>query len=116
MGKPRRWRVALVLRIQFFDGDAVKPKRNIWIPLPLLFLLAFALDVFVYVSVHAASIVLPAFGKKRWKDSLERLLPLLRAITRIFFLTRLSFGVMRYGNALEFRVVDGESGFILSAS
>ena len=114
MGKPRRWRVALVLRIQFFDGDTVKPKRNISIPIPLLFLLAFALDVFVYVSVHAASIVLPAFGQKRWRKSLERPLPLLRAITRIFFLTRLSFGVMRYGNALELRAVGGASGIVVS--
>lgn len=114
MGKPPRWRVALVLRVQFFDGDAAKPKRTIWVPLPLLFLLALCLDVFVYVSVHVASIVIPAFGKKRWRKSLERPLPLLRAATRIFFLTRLSYGVMRYGNALEFRVVDGASGIVVS--
>jgi hypothetical protein len=114
MGKPPRWRVALVLRVQFFDGDAVKPKRNIWIPLPLLFLLAFGVDVFACVVVHMASIVLPAFGKKRRRKLLERPLPLLRAATRIFFLTRLSYGVMRYGNALEFRVVDGASGIVVS--
>ena len=107
--------VALVLRIRFLEGDAVKPKQNIRIPLLLLFLLALALDVFVCIVVHVASIVLPAFGKKRWRKSLERSLPLLRATTRIFFLTRLSYGVLRYGNALEFRVVDGGSGIIISA-
>ena len=116
MGKPRRWRVALVLRIQFLNADAAKPKRTIWLPLPLLFLLALCLDVFVCVVVHMASIVIPAFGKRRWSGALKRPLALLRAVTRIFILTRLSYGVLRYGNSLEFRVVDGETGFILSAS
>ena len=37
----------------FLDGCS----QNIWIPLPLLFLLAFALDMFACVSVHVASIV-----------------------------------------------------------
>ena len=37
--------VALVLRIQFLEGNTAKPKRNIRIPLPLLVLLAIALDV-----------------------------------------------------------------------
>ena len=68
MSRLSRRRVALVLRVRILNGDAVKPERNIWIPLPLLFLLAFALDMFACVSVHVASIVLPAFGKKRWRD------------------------------------------------
>ena len=115
MSRSSRRRVALVLRICILDGDAVKPKRNIWIPLPLLFFLAFALDMFVCVSIHVASIVLPAFGKKRWRDSLQKPLSLVRAATRIFYLTRLSYGLLRYGNALEIRVVDGGSGFVVSA-
>ena len=115
MNRSSRRRVALVLRIRILDGDAVKPERNIWIPLPLLFLLAFALDVFVCVSVHVASIVLPAFGKRKRRDSLQKPLSFLRAATRMFFLTRSSYGLLRYGNALEIRVVDGGSGFVVSA-
>ena len=115
MSRSNRRRVALVLRVRILNGDAVKPKRNIWIPLPLLFLLAFALDMFACVSVHVATIVLPAFGKKRWGEGLQKPLPLVRAATRIFFLTRLSYGLLRYGNALEIRVVDGGSGFTVSA-
>ena len=109
-----RRRFALFLRIRIFNGHAVKPKRNIWIPLPLLFILAFVLDVFVCVSVHAVSIVLLAFGKKRGKRTLQKQLPLLRAVTRLFFFTRLSYGAMRYGNALEIRAVDGGSGIVVS--
>ncbi len=108
-------RVALVLRVRILNGDAVKPERNIWIPLPFLLLLAFALDMFACVSVHVASIVLPAFGKKRWKASLQKPLSFVRAATRIFYLTRLSYGLLRYGNALEIRVIDGGSGFVVSA-
>ena len=115
MGRLRQRRVALVLRVRILNGDAVKPERNIWIPLPLLFLLAFALDMFACVSVHVASIVLPAFGKKRWEEALQKPLSLVRAATRIFYLTRLSYGLLRYGNALEIRVVDGGSGFVVSA-
>ena len=115
MSRSNRRRVALVLRVRILNGDAVKPERNIWIPLPLLFLLAFALDMFACVSVHVASIVLPTFGKKRWRDSLQKPLSFLRVATRIFFLTRLSYGLLRYGNALEIRVVDGGSGFVVSA-
>ncbi len=107
--------VALVLRIQFLEGNTAKPKRNIRIPLPLLVLLAIALDVFVCVSVHLTSIVLPAFGNRRWRSALETPLPFLRAVTRIFFLTRLSYAVLRYGNALELRAVDGGSGVVISA-
>lgn len=107
--------VALVLRIQFLGRDAAKPKRNIWIPLPFLFLLALALDLFICVSVHLVSIVLPVFGNRRWRGALETPLPLLRAVTRIFFLTRLSYGVLRYGHALELRAVDGGSGIVISA-
>ena len=115
MSRSSRRRVALVLRVRILNGDAVKPERNIWIPLPLLFLLAFALDMFACVSVHVASIVLLAFGKKKRRDSLQKPLSFLRATTRIFFLTRLSYGLLRYGNALEIRVVDGGSGFVVSA-
>ena len=115
MSRSSRRRVALVLRVRILNGDAVKPERNIWIPLPLLFLLAFALDIFACISVHVASIVLLAFGKKRWRISLQKPLSFLRATTRIFFLTRLSYGLLRYGNALEIRVVDGGSGFVVSA-
>ena len=115
MSRSNRRCVALVLRVRILNGDAVKPERNIWIPLPLLFLLAFALDMFACVSVHVASIVLPTFGKKRWRDSLQKPLSFLRVATRIFFLTRLSYGLLRYGNALEIRVVDGGSGFVVSA-
>ena len=115
MSRLSRRRVALVLRVRILNGDAVKPERNIWIPLPLLFLLAFALDMFVCVSVHVASIVLSVFGKKKRRDSLQKLLSFLRTATRIFFLTRLSYGLLRYGNALEIRVVDGGSGFVVSA-
>ena len=115
MSRSSRRRVALILRVRILNGDAVKPERNIWIPLPLLLLLAFALDMFACVSVHVASIVLPAFDKKRWRDSLQKPLSLVRAATRIFYLTRLSYGLLRYGNALEIRVVDGGSGFVVSA-
>jgi len=115
MSRSSRRRVALVLRVRILNGNTAKPERNIWIPLPLLFLLAFALDMFACVSVHVASIVLPAFGKKRWRDPLQKPLPLVRAATRIFYLTRLSYGLLRYGNALEIRVVDGGSGFVVSA-
>ena len=115
MSRSSRRRVALVLRVRILDRNAVKPERNIWIPLPLLFLLAFALDMFACVSVHVASIVLPVFGKKRWRGALQKPLPLVRAATRIFYLTRLSYGLLRYGNALEIRVVDGGSGFTVSA-
>ena len=115
MSRSSRRRVALVLRVRILNRDAVKPERNIWIPLPLLFLLAFALDMFACVSVHMASIVLPVFGKKRGRDSLQKPLSLVRAATRIFCLTRLSYGLLRYGNALEIRVVDEGSGFVVSA-
>ena len=115
MSRSGRRRVALVLRVRILNGDAAKPERNIWIPLPLLFLLAFALDMFVCVSVHVASIVLPVFGKKKRRDSLQKPLSLVRAATRIFYLTRLSYGLLRYGNALEVRVVDGGSSFVVSA-
>ena len=115
MSRSNRRHIALVLRVRILDGDAVKPERNIWIPLPLLFLLAFALDMFACVSVHGVSIVLLAFGKKKRRDSLQKPLSFLRATTRIFFLTRLSYGLLRYGNALEIRVVDGGSGFVVSA-
>ena len=115
MSRSSRRRVALVLRVRILSGDAVKPERNIWIPLPLLLLLAFALDMFACVSVHVASIVLPVFSKKRWRDSLQKPLSLVRATTRIFYLTRLSYGLLRYGNALEIRMVDGGSGFVVSA-
>ena len=115
MSRSSRRRVALVLRVRILNGNAVKPERNIWIPLLLLFLFAFALDMFVCVSVHVTSIVLLAFGKKKRRDSLQKLLPFLRATTRLFFLTRLSYGLLRYGNALEIRVVDGGSGFVVSA-
>ncbi|MYE91381.1 hypothetical protein F4X33_20570 [Candidatus Poribacteria bacterium] len=115
MSRSNRRRVALVLRIRILDRDAVKPKRNIWIPLPLLFLLAFALDMFACVSIHVASIVLLTFGKKKWGAALQKPLSFLRAATRLFYLTRLSYGLLRYGNALEIRVVDGGSGFVVSA-
>jgi len=115
MSRSSRRRVALVLRVRILNGDAVKPERNIWIPLPLLFFLAFALDMFACVSVHVATIVLPAFSKKRWGEGLRKPLSLVRAATRIFYLTRLSYGLLRYGNALEIRVVDGGSGFVVSA-
>ncbi|MCE2396886.1 hypothetical protein J4G02_20390 [Candidatus Poribacteria bacterium] len=115
MSRLSQRRVALVLRVRILNGDAVKSERNIWIPLPLLLLLAFVLDMFVCVSVHVASIVFLAFGKKRWRDSFQKLLSFLRAATRFFFLTRLSYGLLRHGNALEIRVVDGGSGFVVSA-
>ena len=115
MSRSSRRRVALVLRVRILDGDAVKPERNIWIPLPFLLLLAFALDIFACISIHVASIALLAFGKKKRRDSLQKPLSFLRATTRIFFLTRLSYGLLRYGNALEIRVVDGASGFVVSA-
>ena len=115
MGRSRRRRVALVLRIRILNGDAVKPERNIWIPLPLLLLLVFALDMFACISVHVVSVVLLTFGKKRWRAGLQKPLSLVRAATRIFYLTRLSYGLLRYGNALEIRVVDGGSGFVVSA-
>ena len=115
MRRSSRRRIALVLRVRILNGDAVKPERNIWIPLPLLFLLAFALDMFACVSVHVASIVLLTFGKKKWGAALQKPLLLVRATTRIFFLTRSSYGLLRYGNALEIRVVDGGSGFVVSA-
>lgn len=115
MSRLSQRRVALVLRVRILNGDAVKPERNIWVPLPLLLLLAFVLDMFVCVSVHVASIVLSVFGKKKRRDSLQKPLPLVRAATRIFYLTRLSYGLLRYGNALEIRVVDGGSGFVVSA-
>ena len=115
MSRSSRRRIALILRVRILNGDAVKPERNIWIPLPLLLLLAFALDMFACVSVHVISLVLPAFGKKKRRDSLQKLPSFLRAATRIFFLTRLSYGLLRYGNALEIRVVDGGSGFVVSA-
>ena len=115
MSRSSRRCVALVLRVRILNGDAVKPERNIWIPLPLLLLLAFALDTFACISVHVASIALPAFGKKRWRNSLQKPLSLVRAATRIFYLTRLSYGLLRHGNALEIRVVDGGSGFVVSA-
>ena len=115
MSRLSRRRVALVLRVRILNGDAAKPERNIWIPLPLLFLLAFALDMFACVSVHVASIVLLTFGKKRWREALQKPLSLARAATRIFYLTRLSYGLLRYGNALEIRVVDEGSGFVVSA-
>lgn len=114
MSRLSRRRVALVLRVRILNGDAAKPERNIWIPLPLLFLLAFALDMFACVSIHVASIVLLTFGKKRWKETLQKPLSLARAATRIFYLTRLSYGLLRYGNALEIRVVDEGSGFVVS--
>ena len=85
MSRSSRRRVALVLRVRILNGDAVKPERNIWIPLPLLFLLAFALDMFACISVHVASIVLPVFGKKRRRDSLQKPLSFVRAVTRFFF-------------------------------
>ena len=115
MSRSSRRRVALVLRVRILNGDAAKPERNIWIPLPLLFLLAFALDIFVCISVHVASIVFLVFGKKKWREALQKPLSLVRAATRIFYLTRLSYGLLRYGNALEIRVVDGGSGFVVSA-
>ena len=115
MSRSNRRRVALVLRVRILNGNAVKPERNIWIPLPLLFLLAFALDMFACVSVHVVSIVLLTFGKKRWREGLQKPLSLVRAATRIFYLTRLSYGLLRYGNALEIRVIDGGSGFVVSA-
>ena len=115
MSRSSRRRVALVLRIRILSGDAVKSERNIWIPLPLLLFLAFGLDMFACVSVHVASIVLSAFSKKRWRDSLQKPLSLVRTATRIFYLTRLSYGLLRYGNALEIRVVDGGNGFVVSA-
>ena len=65
MRRSSRRRIALVLRVRILSGDAVKPERNIWIPLPLLFLLAFALDMFACVSVHVASIVLLTFGEEK---------------------------------------------------
>ncbi len=114
MSRSSRRRVALILRVRLLNGDAAKPERNIWIPLPLLFLLAFALDMFACVSIHVASIVLLTFGKKRWKETLQKQLSLARAATRIFYLTRLSYGLLRYGNALEIRVVDEGSGFVVS--
>ena len=80
-----RRRFALFLRIRIFNGHAVKPKRNIWIPLPLLFILAFVLDVFVCVSVHAVSIVLLAFGKKRGKRTLQKQLPLAQSRNATLF-------------------------------
>ena len=115
MRRSSRRRVALVLRIRILNGDAVKPERNIWIPLPLLFLLVLTLDMFACISVHVVSIVLLTFGKKRWREGLQKPLSLVRAATRIFYLTRLSYGLLRYGNALEIRVVDGGSGFVVSA-
>lgn len=115
MSRSSRRRVALILRVRILNGDAAKPERNIWIPLPFLFLLAFALDMFACVSVHVASIVLLVFGKKKRRDSFQKPLSLVRAVTRIFYLTRLSYGLLRYGNALEIRVVDGGSGFVVSA-
>ena len=114
MGRPSRRRFALVLRICIRNRDAAKPERNIWIPLPLFFILALALDVFVCVSVHVISIVLPVFRKNRGKSAFQKQLPLLRAVTRLFFFTRLSYGAMRYGNALEIRAVDGGSGIVVS--
>ena len=115
MSRSSRRRFALVLRVRIYNRDAAKPERNIWIPLPLLFLLAFALDMFVCVSVHVVSIALPIFRRNRGKSAFQKQLPLLRVVTRIFFLTRLSYGVMRYGNAFEIRAVDsGSSGVVIS--
>ena len=114
MGRLSRRRFALVLRIRIRNRDAVKPERNIWIPLPLLFLLALGLDLFVCVSVHTVSIVLRIFRRNRGKSAFQKQLPLLRVVTRLFFLTRLSYGVMRYGNALEIRAVDEGSGVVVS--
>ena len=85
MSRLSRRRVALVLRVRILNGDAVKPERNIWIPLPLLFLLAFALDMFICVSVHMVSIVLLTFGKKKRRETLQKPLSLARAATRIFY-------------------------------
>ena len=85
MSRLSRRRVALVLRVRILNGDAVKPERNIWIPLPLLFLLAFALDMFACVSVHVASIALLAFGKKKRRDSLQKPLSVSKSHNANFF-------------------------------
>ena len=114
MVRSSRRRFALVLRVRIYNRGAAKPERNIWIPLPLLFLLAFALDMFVCVSIHAVPIVLRIFRRNRGESAFQKQLPLLRVVTRIFLFTRLSYGVMRYGNAFEIRAVDEGSEVVVS--
>ena len=72
-----------------------------------------ALDVFACVVLHAASIVLPFAYRKKKKPAFMKTMPLLRGLSRGFFLTKLSFALMCHGNRLGIRAIDGNSGVVI---
>jgi len=114
MNKPRRLGLALFLRVRIYDGDAAKPKIRFSIPLPLLFCFSIGLEAFACVVLHLTSIaVLPFVSKRKKTPSLKRLMRLLRKISRLFFLTRLSYALIRHGGQLGIRAIDEKSGIII---
>ena len=113
MDQPKHWRLAWLLRIRIYDGNAEKPKIRFSLPLPVMFGCSIALDVFACVVLHAASIVLPFAYKKREKPTFMKTMPLLRGLSRGFFLTKLSFALMYHGNRLGIRAIDGNSGVVI---
>ena len=113
MDKPRRLQLALFLRVRIYDGDASKPKIRFSIPLPLLFCFSIGLELFACVVLHLTSIVLLFVSKRAKVASFKRMMPLLRAMSRRFFLTQFSYALMCHGRKLGIRAIDGDSGVII---
>ena len=113
MDHPKRWGLAWLLRIRIYDGNAEKPKIRFSLPLPVIFGFSIALDVFACVALHVVSIVLPFVYRKKEKPDFMKIMPLLRGLSRGFFLTKLSFALMCHGNRLGIRAIDGNSGVVI---
>ena len=113
MDQPKRWGLAWLLRIRIYDGNADKPKIRLSLPLPVILGFSIALDVFACVAVHAASIVLPVAYRKKEKPTFMKTMPLIRGLSRGFFLTKFIFALMCHGNRLGIRAIDGNSGVVI---
>jgi hypothetical protein len=113
MDKPRRLGFALFLRVRIYDGDVGKPKIRFSIPLPLIFCFSMGLDAFACLVLHLASVILPFVARRKKGLAFRRMMPLLRKMSRGFFLTRFSYALMRHGGRLGIRAIDEKSGVII---
>ncbi len=113
MDKPRRLGFALFLRVRIYDGDVDKSKIRFSIPLPLIFCFSMGLDALACLVLHLTSVILPFVSRRKKRLAFRRMMPLLRKMSRGFFLTRFSYALMRHGGRLGIRAIDEKSGVII---
>jgi hypothetical protein len=108
--KSKRSGPAWLVRIRVYNGDAATPKFRLSVPLPLFFCFSLFFDLFTFIALHIAAVVLYFAPKTKNRPFIWAIM---RAVRSRFLLTRLSFALMRYGKRLEVCAIDGDDGVVV---